>query len=119
MADKITEMYAFVILDDGLGKGNEGIPAFEKNGLIHPLVGADMARIESLRPHAQKLVDKGFQVEIRKFTNMEVLEVIGSSKTPICTQNCPIHFHQTGGKHLTNCPVYAYELTVDNLRKTS
>ena len=75
MADKVTEMFAFVILDDGYGKCDEGIPAFNLNGIAMPLVGADMLRMNSLRPLVKQLTRNGSIVELRKFTQMEVIEV--------------------------------------------
>lgn len=77
MPDKITEMYAYVVLDDGLGKGNEGIPAMRVGDMTFPMVGADMARMECLRPYAEKLVKEGQKIELRKFRLGEVLEVLG------------------------------------------
>ena len=45
---RIEQMYAFVVVDDD---GTEGIPATRgPGGLAMPLVGADMKRVESLKP---------------------------------------------------------------------
>lgn len=50
---KITEMFAFT-MDDG--KGNEGIMGISAaDGSWLPLVGADMARVNSLRPLADDI----------------------------------------------------------------
>lgn len=79
MPDKINEMFAYVITDDGLGKGDEGIPAIQLNEMAYPLVGADMERMVSLREAANSIAKtKGAVIELRKFTEMEVLEVIGA-----------------------------------------
>ncbi len=75
MNDKITEMYAFVVIDDGMGQGNEGIPALSLNGMAMPMVGADMARVDSLRKIAQEMTLDHGRIELRKFTSMEVVEV--------------------------------------------
>ncbi len=81
MSKKITEMYAFVILDDGMGKGDEGIPALSLPGIPFPMpmVGADMERVESLKKAATEagLAQHG-KIEIRRFTNMEVVETLES-----------------------------------------
>jgi hypothetical protein len=49
----ITEMYAFVVVDPA--DGSEGIPSFSHLGMHHPLVGADMDRVKSLIPIAERL----------------------------------------------------------------
>ena len=75
MNNKITQMYAFVILDDGLGHGNEGIPAIQLGAMACPMVGADMERVDDLRDTAKKLAaETGMKIELRKFTGYEVLE---------------------------------------------
>lgn len=77
MNKKITEMYAFVILNDGLGQGDEGIPAFKMGNMSMPLTGADMERIDSIRPIAQDAANSsGSKIELRHWTQMEVLEVL-------------------------------------------
>jgi len=51
---KVTEMWAFLAV--GPKDGDEGIPAFlASDGVMMPLVCADKARIESLRPIAQEI----------------------------------------------------------------
>lgn len=75
MENKITEMYAFVVIDDGMGQGNEGIPALRINGMAMPMVGADMARVNSLRKIAQDMTEDHGRIELRKFTSMEIVEV--------------------------------------------
>lgn len=67
----ITEMWAWVCTEPD---GGEGIPAFEMNGHVMPLMGADKLRIESLRPMAQKVLGQGLPVKLLKFSNMEVME---------------------------------------------
>ena len=76
---RIEEMFAFVVLDDD---GTEGVPAVTVNmgpyegDMSFPLLGADMARIESLRPHAVRLSKQmGKKVTLCKFTNREEMEV--------------------------------------------
>ena len=65
---RISEMFAFIVVDDD---GTEGIPAIPgPRGVALPMVGADMARIESLRPwavDAARILKK--KVSLVKFTN--------------------------------------------------
>ncbi len=63
---KITEIYAFISVDD---QGNEGIMgAMQLNGVMMPLIGADTERVESLIPIANKIKQMtGMDYEIRYF----------------------------------------------------
>ena len=61
MPKKITEMFAFVVVGDD---GDEGIPAIQMGDLMMPLVGADMERIDSLRPQADEI---GLDYTIKRF----------------------------------------------------
>ena len=71
---RITEMFAFILLDDD---NTEGIPAFNAKGIAMPLVGADMARVDSLRPIAQQLAkDMHKKITLAKFSVREDLEVL-------------------------------------------
>lgn len=67
---KITEMYAFVVVE---ADGGEGVPAFAApNGLMMPLMGADLERIDDLTPVAQGIANAtGRPMKILKFTGME------------------------------------------------
>ncbi len=73
---KITEMYAFVCADKD--ENDEGIiGALMPNGMWVPLVGADPARAESLRPIAQKIATIGGKpVRLMRFTGASVMQVI-------------------------------------------
>lgn len=72
---KITELYAWVIEDPT--DGDEGVPAIEGPLGPMPLIGADGARIESLRPAAENVARQvGRPVRLCKFSQMEVLEEI-------------------------------------------
>lgn len=68
----ITEMFAWVLTEP---EGGEGIPAIMFGGSIMPLIGADRARIESLR---QAAVDvrrtSGCPVRLVRFDGRTVLE---------------------------------------------
>ena len=77
---KIKEMYAFIVEDSG--PDDEGVIGIESmegtSGHIWlPLVGADMARVESLKPMARDIGHQiGKRVTLVHFTNREDLEVI-------------------------------------------
>lgn len=63
---KIDELFAFISVDEN---GNEGIMAASApNGMWHPLIGADTARVDSLRPVADEITARtGMRYEIRHF----------------------------------------------------
>ena len=72
--ERINEMYAFVVVDDD---GTEGIPAFRSGDRDLPLVGADTARVEALRPIAENMArELSKPVELVRFTVREHLETI-------------------------------------------
>jgi len=75
---RIDQMFAFIVVDDD---GTEGVCAFNgPNGPV-PMVGADMARVESLRPIAQMLANALKKpVTVAKFSIREDIEVIHESK---------------------------------------
>lgn len=51
---RIEQMYAFVMVDPA--DNTEGIPAFQgPGGMAMPMVGADMKRVNDLRPMAEDL----------------------------------------------------------------
>jgi hypothetical protein len=71
----IEEMYAFISYDKD--DNDEGICAMNTRGMWIPMVGADMARVESLKPVAQQIVSMtGKKIKICKFSTREVLEII-------------------------------------------
>lgn len=69
---RIDEVYAFVCVDDD---DTEGIPAMRIGDMGYPMVGADMARVEDLRPAAQQIADMGKKVTLVKFSVREEIEV--------------------------------------------
>ncbi|MBA7593461.1 hypothetical protein ES703_00381 [subsurface metagenome] len=78
---RIEEMYAFIVEDSG--PGDEGVigiqtgPGADGQRLWLPLVGADMARVNSLRPIAQGIGRQiGKKVTLVHFSNRQDLEVI-------------------------------------------
>jgi len=78
---RIEEMYAFIAEDTG--PDDEGVigiqtePGTDGQRLWLPLVGADMARVNSLRPIAQGIGRKiGKKVTLVHFSNREDVEAI-------------------------------------------
>ena len=72
--DKIERMFAFIAKDKD---GNEGIPAFEQNGVMWPLVGADWTRIESFRKAAETIANhSGQTITLVEFSVRKDLEII-------------------------------------------
>ena len=55
--ERIERIFAFLIVDED--EGIEGIPAFldPRTGMMMPMVGADMARMESLKQAAVDIAD--------------------------------------------------------------
>jgi len=71
---RIDEMFAFVCIDEN---GDEGVPAIRVGEIAYPLVGADMARIESLRSSAQAVANMTKSpVHLVKFRAREEMETI-------------------------------------------
>lgn len=72
---KIDEMFAFIQLDPL--DNTEGVIAFLTTEGWMPMVGADMGRVESLRPQAQEVADAtGRPVQLIKFSSREELEML-------------------------------------------
>lgn len=72
----ITEMFAFVVADKS--PEDEGVIAYLDPGMgtWMPMVGADLTRVDALRPEAQKLADAtGKKVIIKKFY---IVDIIGT-----------------------------------------
>lgn len=71
---RIDEMFAFVADEGG---GDEGVVATHTGAGWMPLVGADMNRVDSLRPLAEELARiTGREIRLIKFTNREDLDVL-------------------------------------------
>lgn len=65
---KIDELYAFIAVD----KDGEGVMAFKEGGIWIPMIGADMERVDSLKPFADHLSKKsGIPYEIRRFKRVD------------------------------------------------
>jgi len=69
---RIEEIYAFVAEDSG--PEDEGIVGMNTGDGWMPLVGADMARVESLKPIARGIAAAtGKKIKILRFTQREEL----------------------------------------------
>lgn len=76
---KIDEMFAFVVEDSG--PDDEGIIGMNTVSGWMPLVGADMARVDSLRPIALGLArGMGKTIKLLHFTKREEVETIDGRK---------------------------------------
>ena len=78
---RIDEMYAFIVEDSGPDdEGVIGIQSMEGDSgyrLWLPLVGADIARVNSLRPIARGIGRKiGKKVTLVHFTNRQDIEIV-------------------------------------------
>ena len=68
---KIERLFAWICQDE---TGEDGIPAVEVGGQMVPLIGSDMARMESLRTAAMSVVAEGKPIRLCMFSQMTVLE---------------------------------------------
>ena len=72
---RITDIYAFIA--EGAGPDDEGVTAFFANGAWMPMVGADLDRVNSLRPMAHAIVlATGQKITLVRFTAREEVEEI-------------------------------------------
>lgn len=70
----IKKLFAFVVVDED---GDEGLCAMQTSEGWVPLVGSDIARVDYLRPAAAICAKQsGKVVHLRRFTNMEIVDVI-------------------------------------------
>ena len=75
MMPKIEQIYAFIAEDTG--PDDEGVTGFATGMGWMPMVGADIDRIESLKPIAQQIAKStGKKIKLIKFTNREEVETI-------------------------------------------
>lgn len=71
---RINQLFAFVIVDED---GTEGVPAFVEHGTWQPMMGADMARVESFKRLARTdPMFRGLRVTILRFGDREEIGVI-------------------------------------------
>lgn len=70
---RIDSVFAFVVVDDD---GTEGVPAIESDGVAYPLMGADLAMVEILKPHARALAKQtGKPVALVHFSRRTLQEI--------------------------------------------
>lgn len=78
----VTEMYAYLSVDEG-GEGLIGGP-IGPNGSVMPLVAADLARVDSLRPMAEMIAaHAGVTIQLVRFRTREDLETINPTAVDI------------------------------------
>ncbi len=72
---KIKELFAFIATDEA---GNEGVCGFHSDSGWIPMVGADQAMIDKLKPIAKRLAQTtGQPLEVCRFSTRESIETIG------------------------------------------
>jgi hypothetical protein len=69
----ITELFAFIATDEDGGEGVIGIQT--RVGLV-PAIGADPARVESLRPFVEEVAGTGVPIVLARFRCREDEETI-------------------------------------------
>ena len=73
---RIDELYAYIAHESG-DPDDEGITAFKIEGTWMPMVGADEARVKSLKGKAQEIANiTGQKITLVKFSTKTVLETI-------------------------------------------
>ena len=73
---RIEELFVYVAHEPG-DPDDEGITAFKAGGTWMPMVGADEARIKSLKGKAQEIANTtGHKITLMKFSTKTVLETI-------------------------------------------
>jgi hypothetical protein len=72
---KIEKLFAFIVAD--ANADDEGVAAALNIYGPMPMVGADLARVETLMPQAEEIARRyGKTVEVREFSNMRTIRVI-------------------------------------------
>ena len=73
---RIEELYAYIAHEPG-DPDDEGVTAFKLEGVWLPMVGADEARMKSLKGQAQMIANStGHKITLVKFSTKTVLETI-------------------------------------------
>jgi len=84
---RINQLFAFVLVDDD---GTEGVPAFgDGRGVLMPLMGADMARVDSLKQLvATDPMFRGRRITLLRFGHRETIGVIDrTSETSVVSED--------------------------------
>ena len=69
---RIDSVFAFIVVDDDF---TEGVPAITADGVAYPLMGADLAAVDVLKPHARALAKQtGKPVSLVHFSKRTVQE---------------------------------------------
>jgi hypothetical protein len=78
---KVEQMFAFLAVDQS---GDEGVLAWPlPDGTLLPLLGADMKRMETVRPFAQQIANvRGVPVKLAVFSTREERETLMPSRWP-------------------------------------
>jgi hypothetical protein len=75
---RISEVHAYIVVTEN---GDEGIAAFLSEGVWMPMICADMARVESMRPMARRIAEAtGQEVRLVKFATRTDVETIGGGR---------------------------------------
>lgn len=75
---RITTIHAFTAIGED---GDEGIPAILLDGTWMPMVCADQARLESMRPHAEAVAKStGKAVKLVRFSVRSDIETIAPNR---------------------------------------
>ena len=70
---KITELFAFVACDKDTG--DEGLMAMQCGSWFLPMIGADMGRLEELKPIADRMMPGNY-----KILKFRLVETIGGDR---------------------------------------
>jgi hypothetical protein len=71
---RIEKMFAFVAIDPE--DDNEGVCSVQLGDTHYPMVGADMAMVDKLRPYAEGLAKAGMTIRLVEFTTRTEVEVL-------------------------------------------
>lgn len=85
---RINQVFVFVIVDED---GTEGVPAVIENGTLMPLMGADMARVDSLKELVMRdPMFRGRRITIKRFSHREQIGTIDrTAEPPVPAFHCP------------------------------
>lgn len=72
---KIERLFAYVATDPD--DGSEGVCSVQIGKVHFPMVGADMERMQSLWPHAERIAKAtGSEIRLMLFENAQVIDII-------------------------------------------
>jgi hypothetical protein len=78
---KINQLFAFILID---ADGTEGVPGYlDVDGFLKPMMGADMARVDSLKHLAETApMFRGKRITIVRFGDREIIGTIDRTGQP-------------------------------------